>query len=791
MSDNQHLPAHYTSHVPELENQVTHNGAGYADDEETSRISPQRILLAARRYKWLVLALVIAGTTGALYMSRNVPRIYVAEATLYFEMSEGRLAGPIQTSELLRHDAWVSLLRSYTLLERVVLEEKLYLRHSAQDAALFADFGAVGEFAAGTFELRMDASGRRATLLTPEGEVLQQVQPGDAVGVPLGFRWTPPASEFQPNRSVVFSTSHPREAARRIANSLDPRMMPGNSFLTVTFRGTNPAAVTRTVNAVAERYVEVAAELKRSRVVEQQELLGQQLARAEAALAQAEAELQNFQVQTITKPQEYSTPITPGLEATRAPALSNYFQLTMQREELQRDRNAIQQVMPGSGSGLSVDALAAIPSVRNSPELMLALNELTTKRSELRTLRQVYTAEHADVRAAMEEIGRYEQTVVPALALRLVQELDARAGSLEGLIRSASGELREIPTRAIDEARLRRNFATAENLYNDLKQRHEAARLGAETAVPDVQIFDRASIPTSATKDPRRQYALMGFAGSLALGLLLAVMLDRMDPRVRYAEQITGDMRLAIIGAIPNVKGSRRAAAVQNAEVVEAFRGIRLNLMYAYGSAGPLMLTVSSPGPGDGKTFLSSNLALAFADLGMRTLLIDGDTRRGQQHRLFNIERRPGLTDYLAGEIPAEDAIQTTHIDGVDVIPGGARRADSPELLQSPKMSELLARIKQRYQVILVDSPPLGAGVDPLLLGALTGNILLVMRNGTTDRQLAESKLQMLDRLPIRVLGAVLNGVEQGQGYRYYSYLSGYESGGEGDVAERKVLEPA
>jgi capsular exopolysaccharide synthesis family protein len=216
-----------------------------------------------------------------------------------------------------------------------------------------------------------------------------------------------------------------------------------------------------------------------------------------------------------------------------------------------------------------------------------------------------------------------------------------------------------------------------------------------------------------------------------------------------------------------------------------------LNLMYAYGSAGPLMVTVTSPGPGDGKTFLSSNLALAFADLGYRTLLIDGDTRRGLQHRLFERPRREGLTDYLAGEASIETVIQKTSFAKVDLIAGGARRDNAPELLQSPRMSELLAAIKAEYQVILIDSPPLGAGIDPLLLGSLTGNILLVMRTGTTDRRVAEAKLQMLDRLPIRVLGAVLNGVRDGDGYRYYSYLPGYESSAANEDASEKLLQPA
>src|SRR5256712_750478 len=181
-----------------------------------------------------------------------------------------------------------------------------------------------------------------------------------------------------------------------------------------------------------------------------------------------------------------------------------------------------------------------------------------------------------------------------------------------------------------------------------------------------------------------------------------------------------------------------------------------------------------SPGPGEGKSFVSGNLARAFADAGQRTLLIDGDSRRGVLHRLLRAVRKPGLTDYLAGVVPVEAVVQRTDHPALWFIGSGSRKQDAPELLGAPAMAQLLASARATYQVILIDSSPLGAGVDPFLLGTLTGSLLLVLRSGATDRDLAHAKLDVLARLPIRVLGAVLNDVEPRGAYRYYSYLSGY-----------------
>jgi capsular exopolysaccharide synthesis family protein len=203
--------------------------------------------------------------------------------------------------------------------------------------------------------------------------------------------------------------------------------------------------------------------------------------------------------------------------------------------------------------------------------------------------------------------------------------------------------------------------------------------------------------------------------------------------------------------------------------------------------------TITSPGSGDGKSFLASNLAVSFADAGHRTLLIDGDIRRGSLHRVFGLQRKPGLLDFLGGGASRDEIVQSTAIKGVEFIGGGTRKSAGPELLASAAMSQLLIGLRNTYGVIILDCAPLGAGVDPLILGALTGNMVLVLRTGVTDRELAMAKLDDVSRLPIRVLGAVINDVKPGGAYgtyAYYGYLSGYEASGEDETgaAEPKRL---
>jgi capsular exopolysaccharide synthesis family protein len=282
---------------------------------------------------------------------------------------------------------------------------------------------------------------------------------------------------------------------------------------------------------------------------------------------------------------------------------------------------------------------------------------------------------------------------------------------------------------------------------------------------------------------------LLSFVGSFGVSLLGAVVLDRVDRRIRYPEQVTEAMGLTILGVVPHLPRAKGAANGHDAgPVIEALRGIRLSVLHAHG-AGPVLVTVSSPGRADGKSFVASNLALAFADAGHRTLLIDGDVRRGGLHRALGAARKPGLTDALAGRASSDQVVQSTASPALSFIGCGTRTQAGAELISAAGMPRLLGELRGSYSVIVVDSPPLAAGVDAYVLGTLTGAMLLVLRTGVSDRELAEAKLDVLDRLPIRVLGAVLNDVRPDGVYRYYSYyLAGYELKDEIDPARRTVL---
>jgi capsular exopolysaccharide synthesis family protein len=322
-------------------------------------------------------------------------------------------------------------------------------------------------------------------------------------------------------------------------------------------------------------------------------------------------------------------------------------------------------------------------------------------------------------------------------------------------------------------------------LFTNLQQRLNEAQLAEATTVPDVRILDPAVVPERPARDTAPRLIIMAFLGGLAVATCGAVLLDRMDTKVRYPTQVSRDMGLAILGTVPHVKLSRRDTTLlpdDQPAFLEAVRGIRMNLEYAYGSAGPVVFALTSPGAGDGKSLVASNLAAMFAEGRHRTLLIDGDIRRGALHRRCGGQRRPGLADYLRGDVALEQIIQQTPYERLELIACGTRAEEAPELLDGPGMPRLLAQLRPNYDVIVCDSPPLTAGIDPFVLGTATGNLVVVLRTGVSQREVIEAKLEVLDRMPVRLLGAVLNDVPDTTAYGYYAYyLPGYEAGDERD----------
>ncbi|MGH7520173.1 MAG: polysaccharide biosynthesis tyrosine autokinase [Gemmatimonadales bacterium] len=729
----------------------------------------QRYFSSVMRHKWLVLTVTVLGTLAGVIATRFLDPRYTAKAILWVDVAVGRDRG-VQSQQLLDSRGWVELVTSNAVLDTVVKARRLFVRPATSaDSAALAAFDVAENVVPGTYRVIVDKQGRAYRLEMEDGTVVQRGRVGQPVGDNVGFDWTPAAAVLKPGATINFSVSAVPDASASLARDIKARLDPAGNFLRLQLKGGNAASTAATLNEITQRIVAVETDMKRRKFQELASVLSEQYEHSKEALTQAEDAVRSFRQRTWNQPLVTLTP-SGGL-SVEGGGLAR--QLSEDNDQRRRDRALLEQLAARSATGsVSVELWNSIPAVQKSPIMQSALADLGKKQADLRALRLQYTEEAAPVKQLQTDLSALEHQQIPSLARMLARDLGEVVAVSKPRADTALGQLRQAPNLALEGERLMREQRMAEEQFTSVDKEYETAKLGLISALPDVRVLDPAVEPRRPASDYGPLLILLAAMASFGLAVMGVTVRDRMDPKVRYPEQITGRMQLQILGAVPHVSWRLGASGDGPSQVIEALRGLRLRVLHAHSGDGPMMLTITSPGIGDGKSFVSLNLALSFADAGYRTLLVDGDTRRGVQHKALKTPSTPGLTDVVAGRVPLDEALRQTSYPGLTFLSSGTRMQRAPERLLSQNMRELMAKLRSLYDVVIVDSPPLGAGADPLVLGTLTENLLLVMRTGQSDINLASTKLEVLNALPVRVIGAVLNDVRSSGVYRYYMYSS-------------------
>ena len=682
-------------------------------EEQEGGIPWERFLAAVKRYKWLVVAIALVGTALSIVASRFVKPEYSVSSTIYIE-EPPRAAGPIRAEELLNSVQWVELLKTNAVLDSVVERQALFVSTGEPRDSLFVrGFSLAQRFRPGDYKVERDAQSGELRLLLPDGSVASRAAPGDSLGRELGFRWVPEPNEIAPGEAIEISVTSPRDASTRLLEAMQVVMADNGNFMRVTMTGDDPVRLATITNELTAQFVNLAAELKRAKLRERARILKEQMEYSAAQLRDAEQALETFRVQTITQPNDM--PVAAGLTVTQPTAIKQHFDEKVRADSLRRERElltaAMGQFRTGEGS---TDGFLAVPSVTRTKELNSALEELAEAEANLRVLRQRFTDEYRPVKDLQDRITTLRTQTIPTQIQQLDRQLALQETTSEREITRSSRDLQSIPQRSITETRLTREMQSADNLYRTVQQRFEEAKLAEASALPDVKVLDPAVPPSRPDANNRLRLIAMGAIGSLGLAVALAILLDRLDRRVRYPDQVEKDLGLSILGAVPQIRrrGKLAQSPEEAAQVVEAFRTIRLNVAHTLGtSTGPVSLTISSPSPGDGKSLVAANLALSFAEAGYKVCLVDGDIRRGELHRSFGVERKPGLLDCLSGTAQVEHILRSGGHPNLTMIPCGTRFERGPEMLGSDAMVKLMQSLQRRFNCVIVDSPPLGAGV--------------------------------------------------------------------------------
>jgi capsular exopolysaccharide synthesis family protein len=288
-----------------------------------------------------------------------------------------------------------------------------------------------------------------------------------------------------------------------------------------------------------------------------------------------------------------------------------------------------------------------------------------------------------------------------------------------------------------------------------------------------VEIIDDADFPTEAVRPNLPLNIGLGVVVGLVLGVGLAFFIEYLDTSVKTIDDVERALGAAVLGVIPQNVGSLLDEGDESPHA-EAYRVLRTNILFAgRKSETQTTFSVVSGGAGEGKTTTMFNLAVVFAQMGDRILIVDSDLRRPSMHRYLKVSNNIGLTNYLLGQITIDEVIQTTEIPSLHFIPSGKLPSSSMGILSSAKMKEFVVDMKSRYDYVFLDAPPIMGVSDASVLASMVDMCVLVVQYRKYPQMMTQRAKEMVVKVGGDLVGVVLNNINISQD-SYYYYYSGY-----------------
>ncbi|UIZ96141.1 polysaccharide biosynthesis tyrosine autokinase [Acinetobacter johnsonii] len=381
----------------------------------------------------------------------------------------------------------------------------------------------------------------------------------------------------------------------------------------------------------------------------------------------------------------------------------------------------------------------------------------------------------------------------------VMQQMNAQLGAINKKIGELNATLKELPDLQRRYLQLYREVEVKQQLYTALLNSYQQLRIAKAGEIGNVRIVDTAVEPIEPIAPKKLQILILSIFLGGFLGTLLALLRNMMRSGIKDSSQIENELDLPVYATVPRspVQESRinilkkkkniPILAVKNSDdiAIESLRSMRTAIHFALSSARNNLITISGPAPEVGKSFISTNLATILAQSDKRVLIIDADLRRGYLHKYFNLDTQPGLTELLNGQQSLDTVIRPTEVPGLSVISRGKSPANPSELLSSNQFKNLLEQMSEKFDHVIIDTPPVLAVTDGIIISQYTGVNLVIARYAKTQMKELELTLNRFEQAGVKVNGFILNDIQRssaGYGYGYgYNYAYAYKANKESD----------
>ncbi|WP_180096387.1 polysaccharide biosynthesis tyrosine autokinase [Acinetobacter sp. YH12205] len=376
----------------------------------------------------------------------------------------------------------------------------------------------------------------------------------------------------------------------------------------------------------------------------------------------------------------------------------------------------------------------------------------------------------------------------------VMQQMNAQLGAINKRIAELDGTLKRLPELQRQYLQLFREVEVKQQLYTGLLNSYQQLRIAKAGEIGNVRIVDTAVEPIEPIKPKKLQILILSvFLGGF-LGTLLALLRNMLRSGIKDSNQIENELDLPVYATVPRspVQESRikilkkkkhiPILAVKHSDdiAIESLRSMRTAIHFALSSAKNNIIMISGPAPELGKSFISTNLATILAQSDKRVLLIDADLRRGYMHKYFNYDPKPGLTEYLNGQQELGSIVRSTEVENLSIISRGKSPSNPSELLSTQKFADMLTHLSSQFDHILIDTPPVLAVTDGIIISQYAGVNLVVARYAKTQMKELELTVNRFEQAGVKVNGFILNDIQReagGYGYGYgYNYAYAYKA---------------
>ncbi len=589
----------------------------------------------------------------------------------------------------------------------------------------------------------------------------------------------------------------------KVRSRITIRPVRNSSIISVSFDDPDPVLAARAANEIARQYIRYSTESKLAVSRLARDWLEGQLDDIKGRLEKSEEALNTYAARNgiiLTGPGkdgakgQVSDIITNRLEQISA--------LLIQATSERIDKGALYYQMQKGGAW-------STPEVMNNPLIQSLMRNYTGLEAQYARLSIDYTPDYPrmiQIKRQMDQFKKRINDEVKKAGDSIHMNYEAaleKEKVLSATYEQAKKEALDLKDRMVQYNILKREAETNQELYNGLLQRMKEIGVTATLTASNIQVLDAAK-PPEMPYEPKKTRDLLAavLVGALG-GIGLAFFVDYIDNTVKNAEDVERSVALPCLGLVPefDVAAGTETPAVDKRlpepgegqiALVEAYNSINTYIQFSSGGRFPKLMLVTSPQKGEGKTTTSANLAVTMARTYKgRGIIIDSDMRNPQLHKIFDVENSKGLSGYLTGQALIEEGfIQKTATENLDIITAGLRTPNASDLLNSPRLGELLQKIEPEYSFIIFDSPPVIGFSDSLILSASVDGVIMVARTGRTTREALHQTRKSLASINSRIFGVVLNAMKQTDlkyaSYYYSDYYNGEENGASRKTRKKK-----